>query len=67
LFVQEKLLCNALGIQPRPDFVNEVPSEKQLDDFELYIKEKNDEKVSVFWLSMYNIVCFIIGSQINTV
>jgi hypothetical protein len=44
--MQEELLCNALGIQPQADFAHQVPSEQQLDEYELYIKEKNDEKVS---------------------
>jgi hypothetical protein len=47
LFMQEELLCNALGIQQQADFAHQVPSEQQLDEFELYIKEKNDEKVSI--------------------
>lgn len=32
-----------MGIQPQADFANQFPSE-QLDDFEVNIKEKNDEK-----------------------
>jgi hypothetical protein len=55
LFIQEELLCNALGIQLQADFVHQVPSEQQLDEFEVYIKERNDEKVSTVWLSIYNI------------
>lgn len=55
LFIQEELLCNALGIQPKADFAHQVPSEQQLDEFELYIKEKNDEKVSTVWQSICNI------------
>jgi hypothetical protein len=54
-FIQEELLCNALGIQPKVDFAHKVPSEERLDEFEVYIKEKNDEKVSTVWQSIYNI------------
>jgi hypothetical protein len=57
-FIQEELVCNALGIQPKADFAHKVPSEQQLDEFELYIKEKNDEKVSTLWQSMHNIGCY---------
>jgi len=45
LCLQEDLLCNDLGIQPQADFADQVPSEQQLDDFEVYVKEKSDEKV----------------------
>jgi hypothetical protein len=53
--MQEELLCNALGIQPHADFAHQVPNEQQLDAYELYIKEKNDEKVSTVSISFYNI------------
>jgi hypothetical protein len=53
--MQEELLCSALGIQPQADFAHQVPSEQQLDEYESYIKEKNDEKVSTVSLSIYNI------------
>jgi hypothetical protein len=36
------LLCNDLGIQPQADFPNQVPSEQQFNDFEVYVKEKSD-------------------------
>jgi hypothetical protein len=36
------LLCNDLGIPPQADFPNQVPSEQQLNDFEVYVKEKSD-------------------------
>lgn len=49
LFIQEELLCNALGIQPHADFAHQVPSEQQLVEFELYIKKKTEEKVSTVW------------------
>jgi len=51
LCLQEYLLCNDLGIQPQADFANQVPSEQQLNDFEVYVKEKSDEKVRHLWLS----------------
>ena len=54
LCLQEDVVCNDLGIQPRAAFANEVPSEQQLNDFEVYVKEKSDEKVRHLWL--YNIV-----------
>jgi hypothetical protein len=54
LFLQEELLCSALGIQPHADFANPVPSEQQLEEFEVYIKEKSDEKVRHLWISFYN-------------
>jgi hypothetical protein len=38
-------------MQPQADFGDELPSEQQLDKFEVYIKEKNDEKVNYFLLS----------------
>jgi protein regulator of cytokinesis 1 len=41
---KEDLLCNDLGIQPQADFANQIPTEKQLHDFEVYVKEKSDEK-----------------------
>ena len=53
LCLQEDVVCNDLGI-PRADFANQVPSEQQLNDFEVYVKEKSDEKVRHLWL--YNIV-----------
>ena len=58
LLLQEDLLCNALGIQPQADFANQVPSEQQLNDFEVYVKEKCDEKVRHLWLSF--MILFII-------
>jgi hypothetical protein len=51
LYLQEILLCNDLGIQPQADFSDQVPSEQQLNDFEVYVKEKSDEKVRHLWLS----------------
>jgi hypothetical protein len=54
LFVQEELLCDALGIKPRAEFANQVPSEEHLNEFEAYIEKKNDEKVRNFWLSIYS-------------
>jgi protein regulator of cytokinesis 1 len=41
---KEDLLCNDLEIQPQADFANQVPSEQELNDFEVYVKEKSDEK-----------------------
>lgn len=41
---KEDLLCNALGIQPQADFANQIPSEQQLNEYEVYVKEKSDEK-----------------------
>jgi hypothetical protein len=60
LLLQEDLLCNALGIQPQAPFANQVPSEQQLSEFELYIKEKSDEKVINFGLS--SVILFMIIS-----
>jgi hypothetical protein len=63
LCLQEDLLCNDLGIQPQADFANQVPSEKQLNDFEVYVKEKSDEKVRYLWLS-FIILLMIISYKI---
>jgi hypothetical protein len=62
LFLQADLLCNDLGIQPQGDFENQVPSEQQLNDFEVYVKEKSDEKVRYFWLILIMIITYkIVG------
>jgi hypothetical protein len=67
LFLQEDLLCNALGIQPQADFANQIPSEQQLNEYEVYVKEKSDEKVRNFWLSfiiLFTIISYeIMGSM----
>jgi hypothetical protein len=59
LCLQEYLLCNDLGIQPQADFANQVPSEQQLNDFEVYVKEKSDEKVRHLWLSFIILLMMI--------
>lgn len=63
LCLQEDLLCNDLGIQPQADFANQVPSEQQLNDFEVYVKEKSDEKVRHLWLG-FIILLMIISYKI---
>jgi len=52
-----------LGIQPQADFANQIPTEKQLHDFEVYVKEKSDEKVRHLWLS-FIILLMIISYKI---
>jgi hypothetical protein len=58
LFLQADLLCNELGIEPKANVVNQVPSEEEIDDYEVYVKEISDEKVRNFWLSF--IILFMI-------
>jgi len=59
LCLQEDLLCSDLGIHPQADFANQVPSEKQLNDFEVYVKEKSDEKLRHLWLSFIILLMMI--------
>jgi hypothetical protein len=59
LCLQEVLLCNDLGIQPQADFANQVPSEQQLNDFEVYVKEKNGEKVRHLCLTFIMLLMII--------
>ncbi|XP_069677765.1 protein regulator of cytokinesis 1-like isoform X3 [Periplaneta americana] len=41
---RERVICDTLDIQPSQDFANKVPTEQQLEEFEAYINEKNEEK-----------------------
>jgi hypothetical protein len=42
---------------------NKFPSEQQLNDFEVHVKEKSDEKVRHFWLN-FIILLMIISYKI---
>jgi hypothetical protein len=39
--------------------VNQVPSQEELDDYEVYVKEISDEKVRYFWLSFITLFMII--------